>query len=155
MAVLRSSPVRVLDDRDTTAALEMLARDPVANVFVQSRVEGGGLDPWRLGAEMWGHVVDGNLRALCYSGANLVPVGADDDAVAAFADRARRQGRRCSSIVGPESMVAPMWRALEPAWGGARDVRPSQPLMAIDTEPVVAPDPQVRRVSPEELDILL
>jgi uncharacterized protein len=133
----------------------VLRLDPIANVFVQSRVELGGLDPWRLGAEMWGHVVDGDLRALCYSGANLVPVGADDEAVAAFADRARRQGRRCSSIVGPESMVAPMWRALEPAWGGARDVRPSQPLMAIDTEPIVAPDPQVRRVSREELDILL
>jgi len=120
------------------AALELLARDPVANVFVQSRVESGGLDPWRLGAEMWGHVVDGELAALCYSGANLVPVAADADAVSAFSDRARRQGRRCSSIVGPEEMVAPMWRALEPAWGGARDVRPSQPLMAID-KPALAP----------------
>jgi predicted GNAT family acetyltransferase len=118
-------------------------------------VESGGLDPWRLGAEMWGHVVDGELQALCYSGANLVPVAADDDAVAVFADRARRQGRRCSSIVGPESMVAPMWRALEPSWGGARDIRPSQPLMAIDEPPLVPPDPLVRRVASEELDILL
>ena len=153
--MLRSSPVRVLDDRDVPAALDVLRHDPIANVFVQSRVEAGGLDPWRLGAEMWGHVVDGELRALCYSGANLVPVGADDDAVSAFTDRARRQGRRCSSIVGPESMVAPMWRALEPAWGGARDVRPSQPLMAIDASPLATPDPHVRRVTPDELDILL
>jgi predicted GNAT family acetyltransferase len=155
VAVLRGSPVRVLDDRDVPAALELLARDPIANVFVQSRVEAGGLDPWRLGAEMWGHVVDGELAALCYSGANLVPVSADEDAVGVFADRARRQGRRCSSIVGPESMVAPMWRALEPAWGGARDVRPSQPLMAIDEPPTVEGDPLVRRVRPDELDILL
>jgi predicted GNAT family acetyltransferase len=153
--VLRSSPVRVLDDRDVPAALELLRHDQIANVFVQSRVEVGGLDPWRLGAEMWGHVVDGDLRALCYSGANLVPVGADEEAVVAFADRARRQGRRCSSIVGPEVMVAPMWRALEPTWGGARDVRPSQPLMAIDAVPLAAPDPLVRRVSPAELDILM
>ena len=145
----------MLDDRDVPAALEVLRHDPIANVFVQSRVEAGGLDPWRLGAEMWGHVVDGELRALCYSGANLVPVGADDEAVAAFADRARRQGRRCSSIVGPESMVAPMWRALEPTWGGARDVRPSQPLMAIDNEALAEPDPGVRRVNAHELDILL
>jgi uncharacterized protein len=153
--VLRSSPVRVLDDRDVPAALEVLARDPIANVFVQSRVLSGGLDPWRLGAEMWGHIVDGRLQALCYSGANLVPVGADDEAVSVFADRARRQGRRCSSIVGPESMVAPMWRALESAWGGARDVRPSQPLMAIDGPALVPPDPSVRRVTVQELDILL
>ena len=153
--MLRSSPVRVLDDRDVPAALEVLARDPVANVFVQSRVEAGGLDPWRLGAEMWGHVVDGELQALCYSGANLVPVGADEEASAVFADRARRQGRRCSSIVGPESMVAPMWHALEPAWGGARDVRPSQPLMATDGPALVPADPLVRRVTLDELDILL
>jgi len=52
-------------------------------------------------------------------------------------------------------MVAPMWRALEPAWGGARDVRPSQPLMAIDSPALVERDPLVRRVRPEELDILL
>jgi uncharacterized protein len=145
----------VLDDRDVAAALLVLARDPIANVFVQSRVEAGGLDPWRLGAEMWGHIVDGELQALCYSGANLVPVGADDEAVVVFADRARRQGRRCSSIVGPESMVAPMWRALEPAWGGARDIRPSQPLMATDAPALVPPDPHVRRVTPDELDVLL
>src|SRR5436305_15284676 len=99
MAVLRSSPVRVLDDRDVPAALEVLARDPIASVCVHSRVESGGLDTWRLGAEMWGYVVDGELAALCYSGANLVPVAADDDAIAVFAERARRQGRRCPSLV--------------------------------------------------------
>ena len=98
--MLRSSPVRVLDDRDVPAALDVLARDPVANVFVQSRVEAGGLDPWRLGAEMWGHVVDGRLTGLCYAGANFVPVVADTAAINVFADRARRHGRRCSSIVG-------------------------------------------------------
>jgi len=154
--VLRSSPVRVLDDRDVPAALDVLARDPVANVFVQSRVEAGGLDPWRLGAEMWGHVVDGELQALCYAGANLVPVGADDEAVEVFADRARRQGRRCSSIVGPRDLVAPLWRRLEPVWGPARDVRPEQPLMVTARPPAaVPPDPLVRRVQPNEIDVLL
>src|SRR3954453_193256 len=124
MAVLRSSPVRVLDDRDVSAALELLARDPIANVFVQSRVESGGLDPWRLGAEMWGHIVDGEVSGLCYAGPTLLPVAAGDEACGVLAARPRRQGRRCSSIVGPESMVASMWRALDPAWGGARDIRP-------------------------------
>lgn len=154
MAVLKS-PVRVLDDRDLPTVLDILLRDPIANVLVQARVETAGLDPWRLGAEMWGHVVDGEIRALCYSGANLVPVGADDVAVSSFAERSRRHGRRCSSIIGPQSMVAPMWRTLEPAWGGARDVRPNQPLMAIDAQPTVRADPLVRRLGPEELDILL
>jgi len=152
---LRGSPVRVLDDRDVNDVLELLAQDPIANVFVQSRVEAAGLDPWRLGAEMWGHIVDGQLRGLCYAGANLVPAAADEAAIAAFADRARRHGRRCSSIVGPADMVAPLWRLLEPSWGGARDVRPDQPLMSIDADAAVAADPGVRRVALNELEILL
>jgi uncharacterized protein len=153
--VLRAVPVRVLDDRDLPAVLELLARDPVANVFVQSRVETAGLQPWRLGAEMWGHVVDGHVTGLCYAGANLVPVEGDESALRAFAERARRQGRRCSSIVGPAELVAPMWQLLEPTWGAARDVRPRQPLMLAETSGDVEPDPLVRRVRTDEVDVLL
>jgi predicted GNAT family acetyltransferase len=153
--VLRTTPVRVLDDRDVPAVLEILNRDPVANVFVQSRVETVGLQPWRLGAEMWAHSVDGEMTGLCYAGANLVPILGDDLALRGFTDRARRQGRRCSSIVGAARMVQPMWRLLEPAWGAARDVRPCQPLMVATAEPTIAPDPLVRRVAVDELDVLL
>jgi predicted GNAT family acetyltransferase len=153
--MLRSPTVRVLDDRDVPAVLDILRADPVANVFVQSRVEAVGLQPWRLGAEMWGHHVDGQLVGLCYAGANLVPVAGDDAAIRAFGERARRQGRRCSSIVGAANLVEPLWRLLEPAWGPARDVRPVQPLMVADGEPAVPPDPQVRPVRPDEIDLLL
>jgi predicted GNAT family acetyltransferase len=153
--VLRTAPVRVLDDRDLPAVLALLARDPIANVFVQSRVETAGLQPWRLGAEMWGYIVDGQVVGLCYAGANLVPIEGDDGALRAFADRARRQGRRCSSIVGPAGLVAQLWQLLEPTWGAARDVRPRQPLMLADTPGDVAPDPLVRRVRTDEIDMLL
>jgi predicted GNAT family acetyltransferase len=152
--VLRSLPVRVLDDRDLAEARELLARDPVANVFVAARLDGAGLDPWRLGAEVWGHTVGGRLRSLCYAGANLVPVGADADSCRAFADKGRRQGRRCSSIVGPSEQVGLLWELLEPSWGRAREVRERQPLMATSSPPTVAPDPLVRLVRPDELDIL-
>jgi predicted GNAT family acetyltransferase len=144
----------VLDDRDLDAAREVIDRDPVANVFVASRLDTAGLDPWRLGAEVWAHVVDGRLQALCYAGANLVPVGADADACQAFAERARRQGRRCSSIVGSADQVSRLWSLLESSWGPARDVRANQPLMAMSDRPRIAPDPLVRRVRPAELDIL-
>ena len=73
VSVLRSAPLRVLDDRDLPAVRAVLAQDSVANVFVASRIEAAGLDSWRLGAEVWGYVRDGRLDALCYSGANLVP----------------------------------------------------------------------------------
>jgi len=147
-------PVRVLDDRDVGVVEELLDRDPVANVFVSSRVESAGLDPWRLGAEVWGYVSGGKVVALCYAGANLVPVGAPPEACRGFADKARRQGRRCSSIVGPADQVRMLWSLLEPTWGPPRDVRANQPLMAISDPPRIEPDPLVRRVRPDELEIL-
>ena len=149
-----SSAVRVLDERDRDAVLAICDRDPVMHVFVSSRVRALGLEPSRLGAQMWGHGPGGRLESLCYSGANLVPVAATPDAAAAFADRALRQGRRCSSVVGPADEVQAMWALLRPRWGPARDVRPVQPVMVIDGPPLVAPDPLVRRVRMEELDIL-
>jgi predicted GNAT family acetyltransferase len=156
VAVLRtSSGCRVLDGRDLDEVLALLDRDPIPSVFVASRVQQAGLAESRLGAQVWGYGDPGRLEAICYSGANLVPVQAGPEAVRAFAERARRQGRRCSSIVGAAEEVLPLWRLLEPHWGRARDVRAAQPLMALDAPPAVAADPQVRRVQPEELEVLL
>ena len=153
--MLRSSPVRVLDDRDLASARAVLDRDPVANVFVASRVDACGLSPARLGAEVWGYTRHGSLSALCYAGANLVPASADELAARAFAERARRAGRHCSSIVGPIDAVDVIWEHLHDAWGAPREVRRPQPHLVIDTPPQVAPDPAVRRVRPDEIDTVL
>ena len=153
--MLRSATLRVLRAEDLPAVHEVLSRDPVADVFVASRVEAVGLDPARLGGEMWGYAVDGRLESLCHAGANLVPVQAGSDAVRAFAERARRQGRRCASVVGERAAVGELWRELEGSWGPAREVRDPQPVMALTGPPLVAPDPLVRRVRPEELDVLV
>ncbi|GAA3164438.1 GNAT family N-acetyltransferase [Planomonospora alba] len=153
--MLRTTVSRVLDDDDRDEVLALLDADPVANVFVASRVRSVGLNPSRLGGQMWGFGPRGGLTALCYAGANLVPVNAGPEAVQAFADRARRQGRRCSSIVGPAEAVEPLWERLEPHWGPARAIRWAQPLMATGTPSPVPADPLVRRVRPEEFDILL
>ncbi len=125
-----SLPVRVLDDRYRDEALSILDADPVANVFVSSRVHAVGLDPGRLGAQMWGYLRDGRLSALCYAGANLIPIDACPDALRAFGERARSQGRRCSSIVGPVEEVTELWGMLGPYWGPARAIRAAQPVMA-------------------------
>jgi len=151
----RSEPARLLDDRDRAAAMAVCDQDQVSNVFVASRIRALGLEPGRLGAQLWGFEQNGQLTSLCYAGANLVPVQATSEAVAAFADRALRQGRRCSSIVGPSTAVTELWRLLRPHWGPARDVRAAQPLMAIDGPPEVAADPAVRRVRSDEIDILM
>ena len=149
-----SGSIRLLDERDRGAVLAICDRDPVANVFVSSRVRAHGLEPGRLGAQMWGHAPGGQLESLCYSGANLVPVAATPDAVAAFADRALRQGRRCSSVVGPAGDIQALWALLRPQWGPAREIRSVQPVMVISGPPLVPPDPLVRQVLPDEIDIM-
>ncbi|MBP0454971.1 MULTISPECIES: GNAT family N-acetyltransferase [unclassified Kitasatospora] len=148
---------RVLEAPDLADTLEVLHRDPVANAFVATRVEAVGLDPWRLGGEMWGWYDEhGELDALCYAGANLVLVNAGPQAVQAFAERARRQGRRCSSIVGPAESTAALWALLERSWGPAREVRGHQPLMAATVPSAeIAPDPLVRRVRRGEVETLM
>ncbi|MEV7615266.1 GNAT family N-acetyltransferase [Streptomyces sp. NPDC089799] len=154
--MLTQTTTRVLEPGDLPAALEVLERDPVANAFVTSRVQVAGLDPWRLGGEMWGWYSDGELRSLCYAGANLVPVCATPEAVRAFADRARRTGRRCSSIVGPVESTTRLWQLLEPHWGPAREVRSRQPLMVTERPSAdIAADPLVRRVRKDEMDLIM
>ncbi|WP_214322458.1 GNAT family N-acetyltransferase [Nonomuraea sediminis] len=153
--MLRTSASRVLDDSDRDEVLALLDTDPVANVFVASRVRTVGLNPARLGGQMWGFGPRGGLVSLCYAGANLVPVNAGPEAVHAFADRARKQGRRCSSIVGPAGAVSQLWERLEPHWGRARAIRWAQPVMATSQKAPVTADPLVRRVRPEEFEVLL
>ena len=154
--MLTQTTSRVLEPSDLDAALAVLDREPVVNAFVAARVRVAGLDPWRLGGEMWGWDEGGALTSLCYAGANLVPICATPRAVRAFADRARRAGRRCSSIVGPAGPTAELWRLLEPQWGPAREVRSRQPLMVADRmSDTVAPDPYVRRVRKDELETIM
>ncbi|MGW1494585.1 GNAT family N-acetyltransferase [Streptomyces sp. NPDC002402] len=153
---MTQTTTRVLDPSDLGAALAILESEPVANAFITSRVQVAGLDPWRLGGEMWGWYADGRLRSLCYSGANLVPICATPEAVRAFADRARRAGRRCSSIVGPAEPTSQLWGLLEPSWGPARDVRANQPLMVTQQIPEgIEPDPYVRRIRKDEMDVIM
>jgi uncharacterized protein len=148
--------VRVLTPDDLPAALAVVNRDPVANVFVASRLAATGLARGRLGAEVWGYEVDGRLESLCYVGANVVPVEAGPAAARAFAARAAGQARTCSSIVGRAQTVGELWGRLAPAWGPAREVRATQPLMAVEApDAAVPPDPQVRLVTASDFDVVM
>lgn len=148
--------IRALTSADVLAARDLLARDPVSYCFVDSRVRSAGVDPWRLGGEMWGYVDDDDsLTSLLYIGANLVPVATTEASRAAFADRLRQTGRRSSSIVGVAEEVLDLWRILEPSWGPCRELRDRQPLLVMDTDPVTAVDPDVRFIGIDELDALV
>jgi uncharacterized protein len=157
--VLRLAGARLLDERDRTAVRALLTADPVASCMVAARIDSLGLDPWRLGGELWGCEPRGHrtsrLDALCFAGPNLIPLHGKRSALRAFADRALSRRRTCSSLVGPADQVLGMWSELELDWGPARDVRAQQPLLATMTTPRVEPDPLVRPVRPDELDSYL
>ena len=153
--MLTTRPVRVLRDADRSDVEGLLEADPVASVFVAARIGTHGISRWRLGAQLWGFTLDGAVSGLCYSGANLVPLSTEPLAVRAFADVAREQGRVCSSIVGPDKAVLPLWDDLVTDWGPPREVRASQPLLATAVPPEIATDPWVRRADMRDFDALL
>jgi predicted GNAT family acetyltransferase len=148
--VLKLAGARLLDNRDAHWIRTALDEEPVSTCMVAARVEAAGTDPWRLGGELWGfgHQLDG----LCFSGANLVPLRGDRSAVHAFAERALRRSRTCSSLVGPAEPVLALWQELMGDWGPSREVRGDQPLLAMTDPPDITPDPLVRPVRLSELD---
>lgn len=147
--------VRVLEDADLPDVVRILSADPVANVFVAARVRGGGLTEFTLGCPMWGWEVGGRLRSLLHVGSNLVPVAAGPGAVAAYVEHLGRF-RRCSSVVGPAEVVLALWQGLAQRWGSSwadvRELRRSQPVLVMDTDPEVAEDPRVRRMEEADWD---
>jgi predicted GNAT family acetyltransferase len=148
--------IRALISTDVSDARELIARDPISNCFVDSRVRSAGVDPWRLGGEMWGYFDDDDaMLSLLYVGANLVPVATTEAARAAFADRLRQTGRRSSSIVGIDEEVLDLWRLLEASWGPSREVRERQPLLVMDSDPTGDIDPDVRFIGIDELDVIV
>lgn len=156
--VLGTPAVRDLDDSDLPEVAALCALDPVGSVLAAARVEAAlvhGLA--RTGGQAWGFPAQGPLAAVCWSGANLVPVvpEPEPEVLDAFAARARTQGRRCSSIVGPAAAALGLWRRLEGDWGPSRSVRTEQPSMVIQGEPLVDPDPALRASTRADLPHLL
>ncbi|OBH15201.1 GNAT family N-acetyltransferase [Mycolicibacter terrae] len=144
---------RVSVVRDAAAVWRVLDADPVGSCMVAARVADHGVDPRSIGGELWTR--GGADESLCYAGANLIPLRGAPADLTAFADKAVSSIRRCSSLVGRAEYVLPMWQRLADVWGPARDVRESQPLMALSTMPGCPIDPEVRQVRPDELDAYL
>jgi predicted GNAT family acetyltransferase len=141
--------VRVLGADDLPALRALVDRDPIRHCFVAARLD------LRLGVEFIGYFDDSGLHSCVYVGANLIPIETSPQSRAAFADWLRRRPRRCSSFVGADVEVLDLWRLLEPAWGAAREVRSSQPLMAMNDDPLIAADPKVRPATAADLELVL
>ncbi len=153
----------MLVDADVPEALAVCAGDPVASALAAARlVVAQQVGLHGAGGQAWGFPAVGRLEAVCWAGANLVPVvpaalGRDraQAAVVAFGELARHAGRRSSSVVGERDAVLALWERLAPHWPAPREIRSDQPSLAIDREPDVAPDPAVRRSVPAEVPVVL
>lgn len=149
---------RILSPGDVDVVQSLLARDPVCNVFVSSRVDTGVLWPGGSGV-LWGWPAD-RPRHLVHAGSNLVPVINDDlgddpaEVVGAFAE-ALGPRRNCQAIVGPAPRALALFERLSSRWGAvyarAREVRPNQPVMLADAPMDLGPVP-VRRIAPEDFE---
>lgn len=150
--------VGVLGDADLAAARAVCAKAPVEAVLAASRLEVAsrhGIE--RSGGELWGYRRDGELVAVAWAGANLVPVVPDRDpaAIDALAAIATERGRNCSSIVGDAGVVLGLWSRIRDDWGKPRDIRADQPSLVIDHAPQVEPDPFVRAAEYDDFDDVL
>src|SRR5450759_2930905 len=112
--------VGVLGDADLDAARAVCAKAPVEAVLAASRIDAAArLGIERSGGELWGYHRDGELVAVAWAGANLVPVVPDrgPGAIAALAAIAGGRGRNCSSIVGDGGVVMGLWSRIRDDWG--------------------------------------
>lgn len=136
----------------------LVARDPLVNVVIHSRLLGIGGARY-LGGELLAirDAGTGALRGAAFDGGNLVPLAGGPAEWTALARHVTRHPRRCTSIVGRVEAVGALWAELEPRWGPPRAVRAHQPLLALRRgDPIgAAPDPRVRPIRPDEVDAYL
>ena len=145
---------RVLGHADIAAVQQLIQADPVLNCVLASRLDAApDLESRRLGGFLWGmgSGLDGSLAAAVFHGGNLIPLGHDVAALQLLADQLAQGRRGCSSIVGSAEAVRVIWPTLSRRWGGARAIRPAQPLLVTAERSVVQPDPTVRPVLPADL----
>jgi predicted GNAT family acetyltransferase len=147
-------PIRQLGEPERAAVERILDADPYAGAQIAERVASHGLNWWRSDGRIYGYEQARRIESIIWSGAHLVPVGATPAATAAFADLLGAEPRICSSIIGRSEAVLDLWNRLGGHWGPARDVRPHQPLLVTERDPLVRPDPEVRLVRPGEVDQL-
>ncbi|MFQ4148497.1 GNAT family N-acetyltransferase [Arthrobacter sp. LAPM80] len=136
--------MRVLVHRDTDALRALIARDRVANVFVDSLVnQNNSAVPASQGADMLGFFEDDGvtLAAACWVGSNVVPIEANASQATSFGEWIVANWQPHASIFGPAEATLAMIDVLRKAGIQAQEVRANQPLLAISGPPKVAPNP--------------
>jgi predicted GNAT family acetyltransferase len=148
--------IRALDVHSIDQVKTLIEQDPVRHCFLAARIEQTKQSRFRPSyPDLLGYFDDGKLKSLLMTGANIVPVNTSLIARQEFATALNRAGRRSSSIVGPAEEVLDLWNKVSDHWGYAREIRASQPVMAIRTNSSKAIDHEVRYSNLADLDDLL
>ena len=122
--------------------LRFCARDPVERVFLEDVARR------RLGRFV-GAAEDGDLRALCHLGVNVVPSG---DGCGVFAREASRAAPRM--LIGEARAVSELWEAARSELPRPREDRPGQPVFVI-REPPASGETGLRPASLDDLELLM
>jgi uncharacterized protein len=122
--------------------LRFCARDPVERVFLED-VARRGLGRFIGAAE------DGELRALCHLGVNVVPSGAGCGVFAREASKATPR-----MLIGEARAVSELWEAAQNELPAPREDRPGQPVFVI-REPPAPGNTGLRAASTDDLELLM
>ncbi|MEP6851198.1 MAG: GNAT family N-acetyltransferase [bacterium] len=146
------STVRTLGDADRSAVAELVAADHIGQCVFEARLAGAAsLQPWDLGGQLWGLETADGLRAACFAGGTLMPLGGDPSDLRFLAAAMVVQRRTWSSIGGRADAVLAIWQEAADRWGPARAVRADQPLLVTRRAPLVTRDPLVVRATARDL----
>ena len=96
----RLAKLATLGSRQLPQMQRLLARNPIVNCFVASRIVARIESGWNLPGQLLGFYRDEQLESMMFAGANVVPVETGEHARELFAHRLAALGRRCTSIVG-------------------------------------------------------
>ncbi|MCX6404788.1 MAG: GNAT family N-acetyltransferase [Actinobacteria bacterium] len=147
--------LRPIDAHSAAQLWSVIKANPVRHSYVASRLEQHGLAGiTRRTLEIIGAFDGERLDSAMLFGANLIPIETSQESQRLFAEVLARQGRRCSSIVGPANEVLQLWAMLEPHWGTARAIRGNQPVMMTQNLSELMADDRVTYSTLMDLDIL-
>jgi uncharacterized protein len=142
--------VRPIGRGDQAVAMAALARNPVRDVFIASRILHDGALTAFGPSPLWGAFDDGDLRGLLHIGPNLVPATDDQAACEALAVAAGGL-YPTRMVVGERTTVELLWSLIGDSYPPPREVRRRQFVYAVDPDRLVrdphGPGPGVARLA--------
>lgn len=150
----RGRRVRPLRTQTAEAAIALAALNPLVDALPGARLTELRRAGHLLGEEFCSLGPEEAPTALLWKGANVAPMQADEQALAAFGDHLAGLRRTSSSLVGARADIEQLWERVAPAWGPARELRWSQPLLEALDAPAVEPAAALRPAAVGEASIV-